>query len=108
MKPTRHSSSIGLALLLSAVALATLNPQLSTFAQGSLTPPGAPAPTMKTLSQIEPRTAISFTPFVIPNAGSYYVTTNLVGISGTNGIVISSGNVTLDLNGFALLGVAGS
>jgi hypothetical protein len=28
---------------------------LSAFAQGPLTPPGAPAPTMKTLDQVEPR-----------------------------------------------------
>jgi hypothetical protein len=39
--------------------LAAFNSQLSTaFAQGSLTPPGAPAPTMKTLAQIEPRTPV--------------------------------------------------
>jgi hypothetical protein len=29
------------------------------FAQGSLTPPGAPAPTMKTLDQVEARMAVS-------------------------------------------------
>ena len=33
----------------------------SLLAQGSLTPPGAPAPTMKTLAQIDPRTPISLT-----------------------------------------------
>ena len=45
-------------LKLAALALlSTLNSQLSTcLAQGSLTPPGAPAPTMKSLAQIEPRT----------------------------------------------------
>jgi hypothetical protein len=30
----------------------------SAFPQGSLTPPGTPAPTMKTLEQIEPRTPV--------------------------------------------------
>ena len=34
---------------------------MSIFAQGSLTPPGAPAPTMKTLDQVEARTIINAT-----------------------------------------------
>jgi hypothetical protein len=42
------------------------------LAQGSLTPPpGAPAPTMKTLDQIEARTPISSAPFTISAPGSY-------------------------------------
>lgn len=77
-------------------------------AQGSLTPPGAPTPTMKTLAQIEPRVAIASLPYTISQPGSYYLTTNLTGVSGNNGITIASGGVTLDLNGFALLGVPGS
>jgi parallel beta-helix repeat protein len=77
-------------------------------AQGALTPPGAPAPTMKTLTQLEPRTPIASVPFVISNSGSYYLTTNLTGTSGTNGITITVDNVTLDLNGFGLIGVTGS
>ncbi len=81
---------------------------VSGFAQGSLTPPGAPAPSMKTLAQIEPRTPISSLPFLITNSGSYYVTTNLTGTSGLNGIYINANNVTLDLNGFAMLGVSGA
>src|SRR4051812_13288192 len=77
-------------------------------AQGPLIPPGAPAPTMKSLDQIEPRTPISSLPFNISQAGSYYLTTNLTGQAGTNGITISTDNVTIDLNGFALIGVGGS
>jgi parallel beta-helix repeat protein len=77
-------------------------------AQGSLTPPGAPAPTMKSLSQVEPRTAITSAPYTISSPGSYYLTTNVTGVSGTNGITIASGNVTLDLRGFTLSGVPGS
>jgi hypothetical protein len=99
----------GLALL----ALSTLNPQLSTaFAQGSLTPPGAPAPTMKSADQIysklDPRTPISTAPYTITNSGSYYLTTNLTVSSLGDGIDINANNVTLDLNGFAIQGMPGS
>jgi hypothetical protein len=88
---------------LALLALSTLNSQLSTaFAQGSLTPPGAPAPTMITLQQIEPRTPISSVPFTITTPGSYYLTTNLYSPSG-NGITVSANDVTIDLNGFALV-----
>jgi Right handed beta helix region len=80
----------------------------SGFAQGSLTPPGAPAPTMITLSQIEPRTPISSLPYTVTNPGSYYVTTNLTGAIGNDGIDIKTNDVTLDLDGFTLQGVAGS
>lgn len=73
------------------------------FGQGSLTPPGAPAPLMKSLDQIEARTPISSAPFIITNSGSYYLTANLNVASG-HGITISNNNVTLDLNGFGLAG----
>ena len=78
------------------------------FAQGSLTPPGSPAPSMKTLAQIEPRTPIPSLPFTINQSGSYYVTTNLTGVSGQSGIIIQARNVTIDLNGFELVGAAGA
>ena len=98
---------------LALTVLSTLNSQLSTvFAQGSLTPPGAPAPTMKTLAQIEPRTPVdaTHTPgdannlFIISQSGSYYLTTNITGVAGKNGIGIQASNVCLDLSGFALMG----
>lgn len=80
------------------------------FAQGVLTPPGAPGPTMKTLAQIEPRTpvATNTTPgdannlYIITQPGSYYLTANLFGSGSANGIEILTNNVTLDLNGFLL------
>jgi parallel beta-helix repeat protein len=78
------------------------------FSQGSLTPPGAPATTMKTLAQIEPRTPISSAPFTVSSPGSYYLTTNLTGAASGSGIIISANNVTVDLNGFALQGVTSS
>ena len=82
--------------------LCCFSPRLSTcFAQGTLTPPGAPAPTMKTLQQIEPRTPISSVPFSILNSGSYYLTDNL-DVSYGDAIFISANNVTLDLNGFTI------
>ena len=100
-------------LLALTCLIATLNSQLSTaFAQGSLTPPGAPAPTFKTLAQIEPRTPIgtNTTPgdadslFKITQPGSYYLTTNLTGVAAKHGIEIAVGGVTLDLMGFELAG----
>lgn len=90
--------------VLLALVIFNLNP-LAIHAQGNLTPPGAPAPTMVTLSQIEPRTPISFAPFSISQPGSYYLTTNLV-LSSGNAITISTNGVTLDLRGFFLSGSA--
>jgi hypothetical protein len=82
------------------------------FAQGALTPPsGAPAPTMKTLDQLEPRTPLKAGAtgvtqnanggFTIKAPGSYYLTANLTITSG-DAIVITASDVTLDLSGFTL------
>lgn len=76
-------------------------------AQGILTPPGAPAPTMKSLDQIEARTPIG-TPgqattstIYITTPGSY-VLTGPVTTTGAVGINIDANDVSLDLNGFTI------
>jgi parallel beta-helix repeat protein len=90
-----------------ALALACafiLHPSSFLLAQGPLTPPGAPAATMKTLDQLEPRTPISSLPFTISTRGSYYVTANLTGVAGQHGIIVNADHVTVDLGGFDLVG----
>lgn len=94
--------------------------QPSAFPQGSLTPPpGAPAPTMKTLDQIEPRIDVQNAPaaavtttnanyhFIINQPGSYYLSANL-GVTKTNGIQINAEGVTLDVNGFQISRASGT
>jgi hypothetical protein len=96
-----------------ALALAfafLLQPISSLLAQGPLTPqPGAPAPTMKTLQQVEPRTDLNTlggdatTVCTIVRPGSYYLSADLAGAAGKSTIrVATAGRVTIDLNGFAL------
>ena len=92
-------------LTLATLLTFLLYPSSFILAQGSLTPPGAPAPTMKTLDQVEPRTPISSVPFTINTAGSYYLTGNLSVTTG-NAILISVDDVTLDLNGFTISSTA--
>ena len=72
---------------------------------GDLAPPGPPASTMKTLDEVEARTPISSIPFLITESGSYYLTQNLeLATLETDGITIQVDNVTLDLNGYTLIG----
>jgi parallel beta-helix repeat protein len=79
-------------------------------------PPGAIAPTMKPLSDVEARTAVNAgnTPgdkgavYVIRVPGSYYLSGALAGVAGKHGIEIAASHVTLDLNGFELAGGAGT
>ena len=114
MTPQRPISRVALATF----GLVLLVPVLVTVLMvnaGDLTPPpGAPSPTMKTLDEIEARTPVQSLSgdanslYIIDQPGSYYLTDNITGEAGKNGILITVGDVTLDLNGFALIGVSSS
>ena len=87
--------------ILSASVFAFLFFPFAPFGQGALTPPGAPALTMKTLAQIEPRIPISSAPFTISSSGSYYLTMNLT-TTESNAIVIAANGITPDLGGWTI------
>ena len=87
----------GLILVLFAVAMPLRSP-----AQGPLDPGGPPAPAMKTLNQVEPRTPITNIPYTISSPGSYYITGHLTCRTAAAGIYVATNNVTIDLCGFTL------
>jgi len=91
------------------LAASVLAFQFRVSAQGSLTPPGAPAATMKSLDQVEARTAITNASSLvtISQPGSYYLTQNLTVPTG-DGIDINANQVTLNLNGFTISSTAAS
>ena len=99
-------------ILAPGVVIAVLVGVVPAAFAGDLTPPGAPASTMKTLQEVydkadeaEARTPISSIPYTIDEPGSYYLTQNLgPEAQDVDGIIIAADNVTLDLNGFAVIG----
>ena len=72
-------------------------PNISAWGQGSLTPPGPPDSTMRTLEQVEPRIPLSNSNRLIAQPGSYYLASNM-----TETVVIDADYVTLDLMGFEI------
>ncbi|MHA1947465.1 MAG: right-handed parallel beta-helix repeat-containing protein [Planctomycetota bacterium] len=77
---------------------------------GDLNPPAPPGPTMKTLDEVEARIPIQSLSesgtalYVISQSGSYYLTGNITGETDKNGIEITADDVTINLNGYALIG----
>ena len=101
------------------VPFAVLASAVATFAQGPLTPPpGAPAPLMKSLDQVEARTplvagqaGVTVSPtgeITITARGSYYLTGNLTTTGTTSAINVGPHTVTLDLNGFTISRTTGT
>jgi len=105
---TRHLFQFAAALLFAAIQ----SHPSTACAQGALTPPGAPAATMKSLAQIEPRVDVmtlsgsTYCQYLITNSGAYYLTANITGVTNKCAIRIEADYVSLDLGGFVLRGVS--
>jgi parallel beta-helix repeat protein len=112
---THINPSVRSGLFLSAAALLITG---GVLVAGPLDPPAGPvAPTFKTLSEVEPRIAINATNtpgdansvYKITQPGSYYLTGNVDAPAGKSAIEIESASadqVSIDLNGFGLLGTS--
>lgn len=86
---------------------------VGTVQAGSLTPPGAPGATMKTLDQVEARiplvdgapgvTVAASGQITISQPGSYYLTGNVIIATDDDGIQIHENGVTVDLLGYSII-----
>jgi hypothetical protein len=93
-----------LLVLMAAAIIAILATRASA---GPLDPPAAPASTNRSLI-FQPASCGGF-PITISQPGSYALASNItmpVGCTFKNGITITTSNVTLDLNGFSVIGLA--
>jgi parallel beta-helix repeat protein len=75
---------------------------------GPLDPPGPPVSSPGGIDGRIPLSQADCCPIVIDQPGSYYLTEDIFGVNGQDGIRIMVSHVTLDLNGFDLDGVPGS
>ena len=88
-----------------ALWLAAAPAQSARPAAGPVPPNGLPG----SISLVcDGRVAITSLPFTISTPGSYFLRSDLTGVAGSAGITIDADHVSLDLNGFALVGVPGS
>ncbi len=101
-----------LLLLVLFALLAVIGLLASGARGGSLDPAAGPGSTMKTLSEVEPRIAVqslagnASSNHLITASGSYYLTGNITGVAGRDGIRIAANNFTIDLNGFIMDGAS--
>ncbi|HYD02207.1 MAG TPA: right-handed parallel beta-helix repeat-containing protein [Phycisphaerales bacterium] len=106
--PRRKRNALYAAAAAASIALVAL--------AGPLEPaPGPITSTGKALAELEPRITVNAanTPgdavalYRITQPGSYILAGNIQGVGGKHGIAITCGGVTLDLNGFDMVGLAG-
>lgn len=71
-------------------------------------PDSGPPQTMSATLVVPAGTEIDELPFVIDSSGFFFLRRDLTGVSGESGITVGADNVTIDLNGFSLIGVEGS
>lgn len=88
-----------------SVTLAALGAGAFIMAAGPLDPPPG---LVKATGPVHLNEQWTTLPYTISKPGSYLLTSNLTGVPGQHGVVIAADGVTLDLNGFALIGVPGS
>ena len=93
MDHIRSKLGWGVAAALGLLLLAALAGAVNS---GQLEPPGPPGPT--------DATTIDSLPYTIDKPGAYRLKGNLTGVAGSHGIVVNADNVTIDLNGFGLVG----